>query len=204
MSTQNFMSTGATGVTGYQFTANNRQLYAHSMHSATPIEQPVVGFRYSLEGGSALVCESGYNVIGNFLVNYGPTSADTMNYGSPDFNVTTGIYTVPRTGYWHLTAGALLTATVGATGPTGAPMIVAIGPPGNTSDPYFISSTHYQVNFASNFATICSGEIYLTAGTQLQAYIQQASGVNQTAAASRYNFFSGFLLGSTNTALSPL
>src|SRR5574337_875223 len=159
---------------------------------AKTVKAGAIGFRASLDGGSALSALSGYNVVGNFFVNYGPFATDPINYSSPDFNLTTGVYTIPVSGLWHLCAGAFYNALVALSVDTN--ILVGIGPIGDTSNPYSTAMTFALAANLQNFSIQTECDIYLPAGTQIQAYTQHASTQTQTVPASRYNFFSGYLL----------
>jgi hypothetical protein len=162
---------------------------------ANTVKAGAIGFRYSLEGGSALSSLTGYNVVGNFFINYGTPASDTINYAapSPDFNITTGVYTIPVSGLWHLCAGTFYNALAALS--TDTSILVGIGPIGDTSTPYSTAMTYAIAANLQNWSIQTECDVYLPSGTQIQAYTQQASGQTQTVPASRYNFFSGYLVG---------
>lgn len=159
-----------------------------------------IGFRASLAGGSALNSLTGYNVVGNFFVNYGPFASDSINYESSSFDLTTGVFTVPRTGLWHLCAGAFYNALVALSVDTN--ILIGIGDVGDTSSPYTLAMTFAQASSLQNFSIQCECDVFLQAGTQLQAFTQQDSGQTQVVPASRFNFFSGYLI--SNNTSSPV
>lgn len=164
----------------------------------TSILAPVVGFRFSLHGGSTLSVPTGY-ATGTFLVNYGAASTDTVNYNSPDFNITTGIYTIPISGFWKLTAGIFYGAFAGA---SDSIYYVGIAPPGDTSNPYIVATAFETHALLQNWANQCTDTIYLAAGTQLQVFTQHGSGSTETLSTSPYNFFSGYLVSNSTHSLS--
>ncbi len=178
---------------------NSYELYARSMHSSTPIDAPTESFRYSLLGGSNLGVTGGYNYAGTFLVNYGPPSADTTNIANANFNQTTGIFTIPTSGVWNMTAGVLYANFSGIIGNTGgATILVGIAPPGDTSNVYGLTEEYVTQNIIRNWSINTNIIQHFSAGEQLQAYTQQGFIGNQVtidqAVGGYYAFFSGFLV----------
>jgi len=178
---------------------NSLELFAHSLTLSTQINQPVVGFRYSLFGGSTINVPSTF-ATGTFLANYGVASADDINYGSASFNNVTGIFTVPVSGWWHLSAGSLWEAFPPASVDT--VIYVGISTPGNISEPFCVSTIEIDPALLVNWLLVTTGNVYLTAGTQLQSYVQQKSTQVFVLSASRYNFISGYLISTSSE--SPL
>jgi hypothetical protein len=173
----------------------------HLFNGSVDLEAPAInygiGFHSTLFGnGTAITIPTATDV---FISNYGPIAADDNNYASASFNLVTGIFTIPISGFWHFSAGILYTTLSGAD----STITLGIAPPGNIGNAEVVSSTFGAIA-SGNYILNTSTDIYVTAGSQLQVYTRQNSGnsqqINIQPGGSTANFFSGFLISTTNSS----
>lgn len=178
---------------------NNGHLYFGDQDLEAPVGLAGVGFRYSLFSGSTIDIPSGYNINGTFFTNYGDPSADVINYESDSFDRASGVFTVPVTGLWRLTAGAFYESMAVSSVDTN--LLVGICPANDATSAFVTSMTFAQASSLQNFSIQCTCELYLTQFEAIQVFTQQASNQHQTLPASRFNFFSGFLISNAPNIL---
>jgi|WetSurMetagenome_2_1015567.scaffolds.fasta_scaffold00833_3 collagen type VII alpha len=176
-------STGSTGITGPTGAAGNQG----------------VGFRASLYNGSIITVPTGF-AAPTYFTGYGPSSSSSINLFSTSFNYTTGVYTIPQTGFWNLTAGVFYTAfNVNSTTTTA---YVGITTPGGGSSQPICVSDNLVNNSLLNWSIVTTCNVYLTVGTHILVFTQQGTGFSTTigGSAGDFCFFSGFL---TNGIVGP-
>ncbi len=177
---------------------NSKELFAHSLTLITPTIQPSIGFRYDLLGTSPINVPSGNTPT--YITNYSDGIFDPDAYRSPSFNNVTGIFTVPLSGYWHFDAGVFTTfIPVGGIDTT---LECGISLPSDVGSAICYSSQFIKDTFTRNWSSTVSTNIYVLQGTQLQLFVLQNSTRTLVLPAVNYNFFSGFLLGTSSS--SPL
>lgn len=193
MSLANIFSIGVTGTGGSL--SNGREIYCHSLHVDTPIVQPSEAFNYNLggTGGSGLVVPSGISANGTTFINYNSNAT----IASPNFNVTTGIWTAPVAGIYYLQAESFYAGVSGAAPQTNNQIQVGVAPPGADLDLAVALNQCGIITRNGNYSVIANQVVPLATGAQLVAYAAQNSGGSYTVTPTAEGFFwsfSGFLV----------
>ena len=168
---------------------NVYDLYANSLQLATPFINKAIGFHYSLSNPIAI--GFGYNTSTPLS---GLSALTNHGYISPSMNTVTGIFTIPLSGLWTLTAGIVFPAIIAPD--ITNPIVLRIGHPGDILTPTILSEQIATAGTLQNWALTCSVQLNCLAGEQFQVSISQGcANPSLLTTSSDACFFSGAYFG---------